>query len=485
MRLPLAGLALASIALGSLACAAPLAVTPDTRPRSSEPAKVATDPVAASSDPEADRAPQNGPWIGAAGLSDLVMAGSSETLLGVWVDVPLKAKQTVPSSAVALVVDTSGSMGGVKIENARSAARALVEKLSNGDLVGLYSFSDDVQERMPLTALSPSSRPSFASAISMLTPSGGTNLFEGLRSGERAVFAAPTTHPVKRIVVLSDGQANVGPSSPDVLGALAARGSEHGIQVTAVGVGLDYDETTLNALAVRSSGRLYHLAEPREMTAILQQEMGLLQATAATDAYVDIVPAPGVQLLGIDGVRASQDGGNMRVPLGSMFAGQHREMLVRVRVTAQADGSHPLASVRLHFRDPSDGNLERVQETVARYEVTREAGAIARRENARTKEIVATNEVSKLAASAAEKAGRGDLDKAAHDLAKAEERLLAQAKIAKDDGERQRIAVNVANISKSRKVTEAAAAAPAAAKPMAARGAALEANQARMKAEGF
>src|SRR4029079_9043242 len=124
------------------------------------------------------------------------------------------------------------------------------------------------------------------------------------RSGERAVFAAPTTHPVKRIVVISDGQANVGPSSPDVLGALAARGAEHGIQVTSIGVGLDYDENTLNALAVRSSGRLYHLAEPREMASILDREIKLLDSTMATDAFVEIVPAPGVQVLGADGVRS-------------------------------------------------------------------------------------------------------------------------------------------------------------------------------------
>ncbi len=481
MRTSLAGLLLASLSLG---CAAPLANTTERGTRPAEPIKVAIDPPAAA-DPAADHRSQGGLWVGASGLSEFVLAGSSETSLGVWVDVPFTAKQAIPSSAVALVIDTSGSMGGAKIQHARSAARALVDKLSNGDLVGLFSFSDDVQERMPLTALSDSSRPSFMTAISSLTPSGGTNLFEGLRSGERAVFAAPVTHPVKRIVVLSDGQANVGPTSPDVLGALAARGEEHGIQVTAVGVGLDYDEQTLNALAVRSSGRLYHMSEPAALTGILQQEMGLLKATAATGAYVEIVPAPGVQILGADGVRATSEGGGLRVSLGSMFAGQHREMLVRVRVTADADGSHPLASVRLHFRDPSDGNLERVQETVARYSVTHDASVVALHQNARTQEIVAVNEAGKLADSAAEKASRGDVDKAAQDLVKAEEKLLAQAKLAKDDGERQRITASVSNITKARKATEAAAAAPAAAKPRAAREASLEANQAKMKNAGF
>ncbi len=482
MRTSLSGLLVASLSLG---CAAPLATAPERGARHGEPIKVAIDPPSVPADPAIDQRADGGLWVGASGLSEYVLAGSSETMLGVWVDIPFNAKQAVPSSAVALVVDTSGSMGGAKIQHARSAARALVDKLSNGDLVGLYSFSDDAQERMPLTALSDMSRPSFVTAISSLTPSGGTNLFEGLRSGERAVFAAPATHSVKRIVVLSDGQANVGPTSPDVLGALAARGDEHGIQVTAVGVGLDYDEHTLNALAVRSSGRLYHMSEPAELTAILQQEMGLLKATAATGAYLEIVPAPGVVVLGSDGFRSTSENGGLRVSLGSMFAGQHREMLVRVRVTADADGSHPLASVRLHFRDPSDGNVERVQETVARYSVTHDASAVALHQNARTREIVAVNEAGKLADSAADSASKGDVDKAARDLVKAEEKLLAQASLAKDDTERQRITASVTNITKARKATQAAAAAPAAARPKAAREASLEANQAKMKNAGF
>src|SRR5262249_50817101 len=151
----------------------------------------------------------------------------------------------------------------------------------------------------------------------------------------------------------------------------------------------------------------------RELTAILQQENGLLRATAATAAYVDIVPAPGVEILGIDTTHSVPVDGATRVPLGSMFAGQHREMLVRVRVTAQAGGAHPLASVRLHFRDPSDGNVERVQETVARYQLARDAAEVAANENARTREIVTVSDANKLAAAAAEKAAKGDVDKAA------------------------------------------------------------------------
>src|SRR5262249_12088553 len=249
-------------------------------------------------------------------------------------------------------------------------ARELIDKLSDGDIVSIITFSDEVHERVPPTVLDRGSRAALLRVVASLEPSGGTNMFDGLRLGEHRALQSPATHPVRRVVLISDAMANVGPSSPDVLGAVAAKGADGGVQVSAIGVGLDYDERTLDALAVRSSGRLYHLNEPREMTAILDREIGLLQATAATGALVQVAPAPGVTILGADGVRIDrQPNGSVQLPLGTMFGGQHREMALRVRVEAAGEGGRALASVRLRFRDPGDGGLERVQEVVARYQV--------------------------------------------------------------------------------------------------------------------
>ena len=92
-------------------------------------------------------------------------------------------------------------------------------------------------------------------------------------------------------MLISDGIANVGPSSPETLGTIAERGLRNQVQVTSLGVGNDYDEKTLNALAVKSSGRLYHLTEPKEMASILKGELDLLDATLASDAFVEVDPA--------------------------------------------------------------------------------------------------------------------------------------------------------------------------------------------------
>jgi Ca-activated chloride channel homolog len=482
MHKSLIGVLMACV-LGGCATATPVPVGPAAVAAASKPASSA-DPAAVAADEPSK--PASGPWVGAAGASDFVLTGTSDTVLGVWVDVPAAAHKGHAPAAVAMVIDTSGSMGGSKMENARVAARSFVEKLSDGDIVSIHTFADDASERVPPTVLSSSTRAAISRVIANLEPSGSTNLFDGLRLGENRTFSAPATHAVRRVVVISDGIANVGPSSPEVLGELAARGAQSGVQVTALGVGLDYDERTLNALAVRSSGRLYHLSEPREMSAMLERELSLLQATAATGAFVEIMPAPGVQLLGADGVRADwASGGALRIPLGTMFGGQHREMLVRLRVSAAGDGTHPLASVRFHFQDPADGNLERVQEVVARYQVTTDRQALVQHQNAKTQTIVATQEAAQVTIAAAQKLNDGRFDMADKDLAVAENKLRASAAQAASADDKKRIMASATKISSVRAAAKAAAAAPAATSAPAKRARALDANQAGMEAAGF
>jgi Ca-activated chloride channel homolog len=429
---------------------------------------------------------KDGPWIGAAGESEYVLPGTSDTILGVWVDVPSVSRRAHAPTDVALVIDTSGSMAGPKIENARAAARDLVEKLSDGDIVSIQTFSDGVEERVAPTVLGPSTRPAILRVIAGLTPTGGTNMFDGLRAAEGRVLSGPPTHPVRRVVMISDGMANIGPSTPEVLGAVAARGAQEGVQVTAIGVGLDYDEHTLDALAMRSSGRLYHVDDPREMPSMIDREVALLEATAATGAVVEVVPAPGVQILGADGVHVDHKAnGAMEVPIGTMFGGQHREMAVRVRVSAVGEGARPLASVRLRFRDPADGNLERVQEVVARYEVTQDPVVVGAHVSAKTRTILATQEVAGMTLAAAQQVNDGHFDAADKQLATAEAKLQDVAARASSVDDRKRALATVQQISSARVAAKTASAAPPAAAPAAERAPALNLNRAAMDAMGF
>lgn len=445
----------------------------------SEPAQVA----ASTEDAPRD----TGTWIGAAPTSDFVLHGQRETLLGVWIDIPQGAARTRAKSAIALVVDTSGSMAGAKIEHARAAAHRFVDSLPDGDIVSIQAFSDSAEDRIPPQVLEPSTRRVVHSAIDMLNAAGGTNLFDGLKLAELRVAGTPSSHPVRRVVLVSDGVATVGPTSSDLLGSIAEKGADHGIQVTAIGVGLDYDERTLNALAVRSSGRLHHIGSPDDMTNVLAEETRLFAGTRATDAVVEIIPAPGVSIVSIAGARSTwSDGGAMRVPLGAMFGGQHREMAIRVRIDDPgAAGARPLASVRLHFRDPAEQGLSRVQEVVARFEMTDDPKMVASHENERARTIVAVNEASEAAIAAAQDVNEGRFDKAAEKLAQVESKLSSVAGSVRDEKEKQRVLAVAKKMGNARASSQAAAAAPAAAPAPARRAKALEINADAMNAAGF
>lgn len=447
---------------------------------------VPTKPVEVAADVH-DGPRRDGSWIGAAPVSDFILRNQKETTLGVWVDVPSGQTALRSKSSVALVVDTSGSMAGEKIEQARAAAHRLVDSLPEGDILSIHSFSDDANVRFVTSVLNPHARMDAHSAIRTLGASGGTNLFEGLRTGELHVAGSPVSHPVRRVIVVSDGVATVGPTSPDMLGGIAEKGADHGIQVTAIGVGLDYDERTLNALAVRSSGRMYHIATPEEMTAVLSEELRLFNSTRATDAFVEIVPAPGVSLVGVSGARWMSSGmGGFRVPLGAMFGGQHRELAVKVRIDQPAlVGTQPLASVRLFFRDVTEQGLSRVQEVVARYEVTDQPTVVAQHENDRAKTIAAVHEAAEVAIAAAQDVSAGRFDAAEETFTRAQEKLAATAANVRDAKEKQRVLALAKQVESARRSSRAAAAAPPAAAPATRRSKALDINNAFMDAYGF
>ncbi|MBK6516073.1 MAG: VWA domain-containing protein [Polyangiaceae bacterium] len=428
----------------------------------------------------------NGPWVGAAAASDAFLPGTQDTFVAVWVDVPLASDKIAQApAAVALVIDTSGSMSGDKIKHARESALKLVESLRDGDIVSVHSFSDAVQERVAPVKLDALSRQRIASAILELKADGGTNLFEGVRMAGMSAMGAPSSHAIRRVVLISDGNATVGTTSTDMIAMLGEKAGDRSVQITSIGVGLDYNEKALNQLAIRSSGRLYHLTDSKNLPEIVQSEIALLKSTRAANAKVAIVPAPGVDLIAVEGSRGTFVNGTMEVPLGAMFAGEHKEFVVRARLRAPDSGSHPIASVRLVFNDPTEGNLERIQEAVARFDVVGDAKVAAAKVNLKAQGVFALIDASKSTERAAVAMNDDRFEEAEKDLVATEQKLRVAAKNASSKSDRQRLEKSADKVSQARAGAGAAAAAPAAAKPMAKRKAALETNDAAMDMSGF
>jgi Ca-activated chloride channel homolog len=390
-------------------------------------------------------------WIDGAPAQRRVLVGSDGQLyIAFWVDAA-RAAAGGPRSPIdmALVVDTSGSMSGLKIQHARMAAVSLLETLAPKDIVSMYTFADAVTEIAAPTVVGSGLAALIAGAQSM-EARGGTNLYDGIRVGQARVAEAPPTHPLRRVVLISDGQANIGPSSPEALGEVAARGTEQGVQVSAIGVGLDYDERTLGALAMQSAGRLYHLEAPEQMSTILREELALLSRTVAVDARLEIEPAPGVEIVGADFVAAKASAGAWTIGLGSLYAGQRREILVRVKLDTTEPGARPLATGRLIYRDPSGAAAPRARSIAVAAAVTADAASAAGSVDHRVQAMIAVKRAAEAQVEAALLLNAGKNVDAANKLDFAEDQLEGAIMATPSSPERNRLIQQAERVGKSR-----------------------------------
>ncbi len=145
-----------------------------------------------------------------------------------------------PGANVCLAIDRSGSMQGQKMVEARRGAISALQRLRASDIVSVVAYDDVVEVVVPATRAS--DRPVIEAGIRALEPRGSTALYAGVVKCAAEVRKFKSNDRVNRIILLSDGIANVGPSSPAELGALGARLMEQGISVATVGLGYGYNE---------------------------------------------------------------------------------------------------------------------------------------------------------------------------------------------------------------------------------------------------
>ncbi|MCA9601283.1 MAG: VWA domain-containing protein [Polyangiales bacterium] len=379
-------------------------------------------------------------WLtGETGKLRYLVDDDGNTYLGFWVETPLGVHRARPPLAISLVIDTSGSMSGDRIDNARIAALGVLERLKNGDIVSVIGFESRTTEYVEPTVVSPETRAVIASRIRELQATNGTNMYAGLELGEARLRSAPDSHPLRRVVLISDGHANEGPSDASSLGLLAARGTDHGVQVTAIGVGTGYNEEILNALAVRSSGRLYHLEEPAQMAQILEDELGILGETVAMDAWIEITPEPGTVLLGVETLGGEMRGAKAYVKLGTLVGGQRRGVLVRAKVDTRGLGTKSAARAKLVYRE-ANSKASREERVAVTYEIVGDARRAKASASSRVSALQAVVEAARVREAAVATLNEGDYEEASADLRRASSQLSAVAAAApKGSAERKKL----------------------------------------------
>jgi Ca-activated chloride channel family protein len=255
-----------------------------------------------------------------------------------------------PPLNLALVVDRSGSMAGDRIVKAKEAARQIVGRLGKDDVFSLVSFDDKVKVHLPARKLG---RPSAAyEAIDSLQPGGTTALYAGVQAGLAQAREFAKRGHVSRVILVSDGLANVGPDKPADARRLGREAAKHGIIVSTFGLGNGYDEDLLTALSQASDGNHAFIEQSRDLARILDHELGDALAVAARDIVIEIRLADGVRFRRSLDREVTVDGQLLRVKLGQLAGGQSKQLLVELQAPeAQAGSAADLAKVSVQAAD--------------------------------------------------------------------------------------------------------------------------------------
>lgn len=265
---------------------------------------------------------------------------------------------------LAIVLDRSGSMSGQKIEHAKQAAIRALEHLNAQDIVAIVAYDTTVEVIVPATKASDKER--IISAIQRLQPRESTALYAGVTQGAAEVRKFKDEKFVNRIILLSDGLANVGESEPDVLGKLGQSLGKESISVTTLGLGLGYNEDLMTQLASKSSGNHAFVENATDLVKIFNQEFGDVLSVVAQKVEVNIVCAENIRPIRVLGRDAEIHGQRVTTSLNQLYAAQEKYILLEIEVPATAvDIRRDIAQVNVSYLDMTSQKTEHLDEMLS------------------------------------------------------------------------------------------------------------------------
>ena len=258
-----------------------------------------------------------------------------------------------PRLNIALVVDKSGSMAEArKIDFVREAAHRLVDQLQPGDRFALVTYDDQVAVPIPSEAFE--DRRLAHRVIDGIRPGGATNLGGGLTEGFRQVRRRYDPAGLNRVLLLSDGLANRGITSPDELSRIAAGEGEGGLSVTTFGVGNEFNEDLLSGLAESGRGTYYYIDQAQRIPDMLAREFSTLQSVYAADVEITVEVQAEVAISEFLGYRFRREGNRYVVNVGSLSAGERRRVMCRLAPPRWGRGSHRVGQVSVRYQLPGE-----------------------------------------------------------------------------------------------------------------------------------
>lgn len=275
-------------------------------------------------------------------------------------------------ASLTFVVDSSGSMAdGNRMELAKQSLRMLLDQLRADDTVAIVAYSTSAW-----TVLEPTSaanRGAIESAINTLQPLQSTNVADGLNIGYQTANYTFRSDRINRVILMSDGVANVGAVSPDDILAQVRQYRDLGITLTTVGVGMgNYNDVLLEQLANDGDGNYMYIDDENEARSQFVYDVTANLQVIARDAKIQVDFNPETvavfRQLGYENrAVADSEFRNDSVDAGEIGAGHTVTALYAVRLRPGAQGR--MATLQLRWQDPDTNEVREINGNVNTFDV--------------------------------------------------------------------------------------------------------------------
>jgi Ca-activated chloride channel family protein len=267
-----------------------------------------------------------------------------------------------PLSTV-FALDVSGSMGGAPLEQVVRSVEKLVKLLDETDRIGVVAFGDHATEVAPLAFATRESKELVCHRVRRLAANGQTNIEAALNLAAR-MFPPRAANERQGVLLLSDGQPNVGAATADGLAPVSAA-MRPNVSVSTLGYGINHSDSVLGAIASAGGGRYHFVPDPQTCQHELAMALGAQGDVVAEALSLTLRPAAGVEIVGFaGGLRARYGPEGIVVPLSDLLAGERRIAVVEAHARVDEERlTMDLLWARLKYRRAGRSAESSLEET--------------------------------------------------------------------------------------------------------------------------
>ncbi|MEH2231869.1 MAG: VWA domain-containing protein [Nostoc sp.] len=328
---------------------------------------------------------------------------------------------------LSLVIDRSGSMAGAPLHHALKAAESVVDRLEPDDILSVVVYDDEVDSVVPPQAVT--NKATLKNSIRKVRAGGITNLSGGWLKGCEHVKTRLDPQKINRVLLLTDGHANMGIQDPKILTATAGQKAEEGIITTTLGFAQGFNEDLLIGMARAATGNFYFIQSIDEATEVFSIELDSLRAVVGQNLKVTLELADGVSLVDtLSLAKVSQnDAGQAVITLGELYEGEDKLLGLSLGISSAQVGDLPVMKLHYSADVVQDDRIQSVSGTV---DVVAKVGTVEEAAFAATSHIIL--ELSRLTIAKAKETGLNLAEHGKHQ--EAEQTLRALVKDLRDKG---------------------------------------------------